>query len=60
MLFAPENPVRSDVPASLVSAYRWTVVFGQLLLWATLAGVHAWLGDPAIGDEGVEYASTAD
>jgi predicted cobalt transporter CbtA len=60
MALAPANPVTGDVPAGLVTAYQWTVVFGQLLLWATLAAVHAWLGDPSIGEERVEYAPTAD
>ena len=58
---APANPVHGDVPAALVAAYRWTVVFGQLLLWATIAGVHAWLGDsdtPAA--DGLDYPATAD
>ncbi|MHC3379638.1 CbtA family protein [Haloarcula sp. H-GB5] len=58
---APANPVHGDVPAALVAAYRWTVVFGQLVLWATIAGVHAWLGDsdtPATDD--LDYPATAD
>ncbi|MFB6223389.1 MAG: CbtA family protein [Haloarcula sp.] len=58
---APANPVHGDVPATLVAAYRWTVVFGQLLLWATIAGVHAWLGDvrtPSTAD--LDYTATAD
>ncbi|AJF25898.1 CbtA family protein [Haloarcula sp. KBTZ06] len=58
---APANPVHGDVPAALVAAYRWTVVFGQLVLWATIAGVHAWLGDsdtPAADD--LDYPATAD
>lgn len=57
---APANPVTGDVPAALATAYRWTVVFGQLLLWTTAATVHSWLADPAIGDEAVDYAATAD
>lgn len=57
---APANPVRGDVPAALVSAYRWTVVFGQLLLWATLAGVHAWLGDPELATDDTDFPATAD
>ncbi|MGB9954670.1 CbtA family protein [Haloarcula sp. Atlit-120R] len=58
---APANPVHGDVPAALVAAYRWTVVFGQLVLWATIAGVHAWLGDretPAT--DSLDYPATAD
>ena len=57
---APANPVSGPVPASLSAAYRWTVVFGQLLLWATTAGVHSWLGDPDIVTEEREYPVTAD
>jgi len=57
---APANPVSGAVPAALAAAYRWTVVFGQLLLWATIAGVHTWLGEPAVITEDVEYPTTAD
>jgi predicted cobalt transporter CbtA len=58
---APANPVHGDVPAALVAAYRWTVVFGQLLLWATIAGVHAWLGDSdTTAADGLDYPATAD
>jgi hypothetical protein len=53
---APANPVHGEVPAALVAAYRWTVVFGQALLWAVLAGVHAWLSD---GEPAVESAAVA-
>ncbi|WP_336357526.1 CbtA family protein [Haloarcula sp. CGMCC 1.6347] len=58
---APANPVHGDVPAALVAAYRWTVVFGQLLLWATIAGIHAWLGDSdtPVADD-LDYPATAD
>ena len=57
---APANPVHGAVPPALVTAYRWTVVFGQLLLWTTLAGVHAWLGDPSLVPEDAEFPATAD
>ena len=57
---APANLVAGEVPAALATAYRWTVVFGQLLLWTTVAAVHTWLGDPAIDDDAVDYAATAD
>ena len=58
---APANPVHGDVPAALVAAYRWTVVFGQLLLWTTIAGVHAWLGDSdTAAAEELDYSATAD
>jgi hypothetical protein len=60
VLLAPANPVTGDVPPSLVAAYRWTVVFGQLTLWATVAAVHGWLGDPDIVTENMEYTVTAD
>jgi hypothetical protein len=58
---APANPVHGDVPAALVAAYRWTVVFGQLVLGATIAGVHTWLGenDTAAADE-LDYPAPAD
>ena len=45
---APANPVSGGVPPSLVAAYRWTVVFGQLALWSTIAAVHSWLGTPEL------------
>lgn len=57
---APANPVHGGVPLALVAAYRWTVVFGQLLLWATLAAVHSWLGDPDIATAELDYPATAD
>ncbi|GGN90902.1 CbtA family protein [Haloarcula pellucida] len=60
VVLAPANPVHGDVPAALVAAYRWTVVFGQALLWATLAAVHAWLGDPATTQVDTDYPATAD
>ncbi|MFC7019745.1 MULTISPECIES: CbtA family protein [Haloarcula] len=60
VVLAPANPVHGDVPGALVVAYRWTVVFGQLLLWATLAGVHSWLGAPDHAVADLEYSTTAD
>jgi len=57
---APANPVTGEVPTALSAAYRWTVVFGQLLLWATIAGVHAWLGDPELATGDIDYPATAD
>jgi hypothetical protein len=61
VVLAPANPVHGDVPAALVAAYRWTVVFGQLLLWASIAGVHAWLGDSGTrATEELDYPATAD
>ena len=48
VVLAPADAVHGDVPAGLVAAFRWTVVFGQVALWATLAGVHAWLGGPEL------------
>ncbi|QIO21102.1 CbtA family protein [Haloarcula sp. JP-L23] len=60
VVLAPANPVHGDVPAALVAAYRWTVVFGQALLWATLAAVHAWLGEPATTQVDTDYPATAD
>jgi hypothetical protein len=32
-----------SVPFPLVAAFRGVVLFGQLTLWAVLAGTHAWL-----------------
>lgn len=60
VLLAPANPTHGHVPAALATAYRWTVVFGQAGLWATVAGVHAWLGDPEIVTAERSYRSTAD
>jgi len=60
VVLAPANPTTVDVPGSLVTAYRWTVVFGQLGLWVLIAAVHTWLGD---GDTVVEtepYAAISD
>jgi hypothetical protein len=47
VLLAPANHVHGDVPATLATAFRSTVLFGQVTLWATLASVHTWLGDGA-------------
>jgi len=60
VLFAPANPVHGDVPAALATAYRWTVVVGQALLWATIAAVHTWLGDPELRVADVDCPATAD
>ena len=57
---APANAVSGPVPASLAAAYRWAVVFGQLGLWAIIAAVHAWLGDPALQPVDTEFTATAD
>jgi len=57
---APANPTHGHVPAALAVAYRWTVVFGQAALWATIAVVHAWLGDPDLPTVDTDYPSTAD
>lgn len=60
VLLAPANPTHGHVPGALAAAYRWTVVFGQVGLWATVAGVHAWLGDPDVVTAERTYPSTAD
>jgi len=57
---APANPVHGDVPAALATAYRFTVLFGQVGLWATVAGVHAWLGEPELSGVDTDYPATAD
>lgn len=44
-LLAPANPTSGELPAGIRSAFRWTVVFGQMTLWFVLASVHAWSGD---------------
>jgi predicted cobalt transporter CbtA len=60
IVFAPSNPVHGDVPASLGAAYRWMVVVGQMLLWATIAAVHTRLGEPELTTAETEYPATAD
>lgn len=45
VVIAPTNSVHGDVPPALVAAFRWTVVFGQAALWATIAATHARLGN---------------
>jgi predicted cobalt transporter CbtA len=59
VVVAPANPVSGSVPGAFVAAFRWTVVFGQFLLWLTLASAHAWLvrrerptgtGEPSVAD----------
>jgi len=57
---APANPVTGNVPAALVAAYRWTVVFGQVGLWATLAAVHSLLGEPELVTEETPHPVRAD
>ncbi|WP_435101250.1 CbtA family protein [Halarchaeum sp. P4] len=42
---APANAAESALPAELATGLTGLVVFGQLLLWALLAGVHARLRD---------------
>jgi len=58
---APGNPISGAVPGTFVAVFRWTVAFGQLLLWLTLASAHAWLvrrerctgtGGPSVTDLG--------
>jgi len=57
---APANPVSGPVPTALATAYRWTVVFGQVGLWATIAAVHTWVGVPSQDAIGTDYPATAD
>jgi hypothetical protein len=57
---APANPVTGPVPATLAAAYRWTVVFGQVGLWATIAAVHGWLGEPELTTAELSYPTSAD
>lgn len=40
---APVTPGHGAVPDALVAAFRGVVLFGQVGLWAVLAGAHAWL-----------------
>lgn len=40
-VLAPANPVHGGVPDALVAAFRGVVLFGQVALWAVLAGAHA-------------------
>ncbi|MFB6304188.1 MAG: CbtA family protein [Haloferacaceae archaeon] len=40
---APTVPATGAVPDPLAAAFRGAVVVGQVGLWATLAGTHAWL-----------------
>ena len=56
---APANPVSGPVPAALTAAYRWTAVFGQLGLWAVIAAVHAWLGEPSLPSDRAVRPATA-
>jgi hypothetical protein len=57
---APERTVTGPVPATLTAAFRWTVVFGQVGLWATMAVVHTWLGEPDLPTVEAEFQATAD
>lgn len=57
---APANAVSGPVPTALTSAYRWTVVFGQMGLWATVAAVHSSLGEPELVADDTEFSVTAD
>ncbi len=57
---APANAVSGPVPAALAAAYRWTVVFGQVGLWATVAAVHSWLGEPTLQSVETEFQAPAD
>ena len=41
-LLAPANPTSGALPGGFLAAFRWTVIFGQGLLWIILASVHAW------------------
>lgn len=41
-LLMPANPTSGALPGGFLTAFRWTVVFGQGLLWVILASVHAW------------------
>ncbi|MFB6083286.1 MAG: CbtA family protein [Halorientalis sp.] len=41
----PANPATGSLPAAFVAAFRAQVLFGQLTLWALLAGTHAWLSN---------------
>ena len=41
-LLAPANPTSGALPGGFLTAFRWTVIFGQGSLWVILASVHAW------------------
>jgi predicted cobalt transporter CbtA len=43
VVLAPANPVENPLPAELSAGLVGLTVFGQALLWAVLAGTHAWL-----------------
>lgn len=66
-LLAPANPVTGALPDSLVAAFRAQVLFGQVLVWGLLAGVHARLlgresGSDSFANEpaGYERSTPAD
>lgn len=42
-ILAPANRITGPVPTGIATAYRWTVVFGQVWLWTVLAATNAWL-----------------
>ncbi|MFC7075235.1 CbtA family protein [Haloarcula halophila] len=54
----PTNGVANTVPAEVATGLTGLIVFGQVLLWLTLAGTHAWLSgrsdDQPVGDVGTE------
>lgn len=39
----PTGVVRSPIPGTLATAFRWATVFGQVTLWLAMASSHAWL-----------------
>lgn len=39
----PTGIAHSPIPDALAAGFRWTVVFGQVMLWLVLASTHAWL-----------------
>lgn len=49
-LLAPVPPVEHSLSASLVTAFRAQIVFGQVLVWTALAATHAWLCRRDAGD----------
>lgn len=42
-ILVPTGVVHNPVPAGLAAAFRWTTVFGQVVLWLVCASTHAWL-----------------
>lgn len=43
---APANPRSGALPEEFLAAFRWMVIFGQVMLWFLLASVHAWTSSP--------------